>query len=88
MERLCYISIYTSSRMKTVTSLLIDIKTFSGELIEWSNFLDTFKVAIDNCTNPNDFQNIANIQNSLTDPTLQSKWAHSLTSRKNQVFCI
>ena len=84
----CYISTFTPSRMKTFTSLLIDMKTFSVKVIEWPIFFDSFEVAIDNSTNLNDSRKIPNLQNSSTDPTLQSKWAHSLTSRKNPVFCI
>ena len=71
----------TSSRRKTVNLSSIDIPKFSGELIEWPTFLNSFEVAINTCGDLDDVQKLRiYLQSYLQGPALQAINGITLTN--------
>ena len=67
IERLnqSHMSAGTSSRRKTVKLSLIYIPKFSGELLEWPTFFDSFKAAIDTSSDLHDIKKFTYLRSYL-----------------------
>ena len=65
---------------KTVKLLSIEIKSFSGELMEWPSFLDYYEAAIHNSSELSDVQKFTYLRSYLTDAALKSVSGLTLTN--------